>query len=311
MPSNLRPFARGALLLLLLLLAPLAARATGEISYEGRASFPADAEYIDFGPVRVRDWDGLPAFLRQFPNLRRVDMFDSPIAARRANALHAACPEIKFGWTLRITSYDHHEHRVRTDATAFSTLHNNRSTEHTDEELSVLRFCTELRALDIGHNAATNLDFLYSLPELRVLIIALNQVTDLTPVGSLTHLEYLEMFRNRVTDLSPLSGLTHLMDLNICYNRVEDVTPLYPLTGLQRLWLNHAQYYQYGDSAPDLPKARVQALREALPDTQIDEVSAPTAGGWRAHPRYDVIFEMFKRGEYLPFSPEAEVKNDP
>ena len=196
---------RSVVILSAILLSVSLAYAETQISYENRVSFPADAEVIDFGSVRVTDFDGLPAFLRQFPNLKRVDMFESPIAARRANALHDQFPDIKFGWTLRITSYDHHEHRVRTDATAFSTLHNNRTTEHTDEELSVLRFCTELKALDIGHNAVTNIDFLYDLPELRVLIIALNRIEDITPLASLTHLVYLEMFRNRVRDLSPLS----------------------------------------------------------------------------------------------------------
>ena len=290
-----------ALLLLAAALSLPALAAEDTISYQGRVSFPADAEYIDFGAVRVTDWEGLPAFLRQFPNLKRADMFESPIAARRANALHDACPEIRFGWTLRITSRDHHEHRVRTDATAFSTLHNNRTAEHTDEELSVLRFCTELRALDIGHNAATKVDFLYAMPELRVLIIALNQVKDLTPVASLKHLEYLEMFRNRVRDLKPLSGLNALKDLNIGYNRVTDVTPLYPLTGLERLWLNRAGFYERGVPS-DLPQEKLLELQKALPDTLIDSASSPTAGGWRKHPRYAVIERMFRLGEYIPFS---------
>lgn len=269
------------------------------VAYNEKLRFPRDAETIDFGAVRITDWDGLPAFLRQFPRLRRVDMFASPIIPRCANALHDAFPQIRFGWTLRIVSYDHHEHQVRTDATAFSTLHSNRSTPHTDEELSVLRFCTELRALDIGHNAATNLDFLYGLPELRVLIVALNQVTDLTPVASLTHLEYLEIFRNRVTDLTPLSGLRHLKDLNICYNRITDVSPLYALTGLERLWVHHAAYYNTAER--NLSKAQLTALRQALPGTLIDDVSSPTDGGWREHPRYETLYRMFRAGEYIPF----------
>ena len=294
------PFRLLAALLTALALFPAArARADHTVAYNETLRFDRSAEAIDFGTVRITDWDGLPAFLRQFPNLRRVDMFGSPIIPRRANALHEQFPQIRFGWTLRIVSYDHHEHRVRTDATAFSTLHNNRSTPHTDEELSVLRFCTELRALDIGHNAATRLDFLYDLPELRVLIIALNEITDLTPVASLKHLEYLEMFRNRVVDLSPLSGLDRLKDLNICYNRITDVSPLFPLTGLERLWVHYASYYQLADR--NLPADQAAALRGALPGTLIDDVSSPTDGGWRSHPRYDVIHEMFRTGEYIPF----------
>ena len=280
-----------------------AACAIGEetVSLEGKASFPADAEYIDLGAARVTDWEAFPDFLSRFPNLRKVDMFESPIIRRRANALAERFPQIEFGWTLRIVAYDH-EHRVRTDATAFSTLHNNKTTEHTDEELSVLRYCKQLRALDIGHNQVTDLSFLYELPELRVLIIACNRVTDLTPVGSLQNLEYLELFKNRVTDLSPLSGLTRLMDLNFCYNKIEDVTPLYGMTSLRRVWCGRSAYYRYGDQkAADLSRETVGKLKEALPTAQIDAQSSSTAGGWREHPHYDVIYRMFKTGEYIPF----------
>ena len=286
-------------LLALLLLPPALAE---EISYGGQISFPADAEYIDFGTVRVKDWDGLPAFLSQFPNLKKADMFESPIVPWRADALHEAFPDVKFGWTLRIVSYDHHQHLVRTDATAFSTLHGSKSTEHIDSEISVLRYCTELRALDIGHNGVSDLSFLYDLPELRVLIIAINHVSDLTPVASLEHLEYLEIFRNQITDLSPLSGLKNLKDLNIGYNMIEDVTPLYSLTQLERLWVDHAAYYLYKETGPDLSDEAIAALRAALPNTEVNDTSLhPTGGGWRKHPRYTAVFQTFKHGVYIPF----------
>ena len=290
--------------LLLCLLLCLSAFAEDRISYEGRISFDRNAEYIDFGETRVTDWNALPAFLSQFPRLKRVDMFSSPIVYWNANMLHDACPEIRFGWTLRITSYDHHQHLVRTDATAFSTLHGSKSTEHTDAEIAVLRYCTELRALDIGHNGVSDLSFLYDLPELRVLIVAINHVSDLTPIASLKHLQYLEIFRNQITDLRPLSGLKDLKDLNICYNMITDVTPLYSLTGLERLWVDRAAYYNYSESGPDLDDRAIAALRAALPDTEINDSSLhPTGGGWRQHPRYTTVFETFKHGVYSPFDP--------
>ena len=70
----------------------------------------------------------------------------------------------------------------------------------------MLKYCTDLRALDIGHQAITDLSVIGEhLTELRVLIIADNKVTDLTPLSNLRHLHYLEFFVNRVSDLSPLA----------------------------------------------------------------------------------------------------------
>jgi len=269
------------------------------------AAYPLDAKAIDLGDARVDDWDAFAAFLDRFPQLERVDMFAAPVTGRRADALKKAFPRVTFGWTLRITCYDGHEHRVRTDAEVFSTLHSNKSAWHTDEELGVLRYCTGLKALDIGHNRVTDLSFLYDMPELRVLIIAINQVRDLTPVASLRHLEYLEMFRNRVRDLSPLQGLEHLMDLNICYNIVTDVTPLHGMTQLKRLWLAQSAYYTSGKQK-GLPRDALRALRSSLPDTVIDSASSPTSGGWREGAHYRVIAEMFRTGTYIPFEDSAQ-----
>ena len=44
-------------------------------------------------------------------------------------------------------------------------------------------------------------------------------------------------------------------------------------------------------------------LRKAksLPDTHIDNDSTSTAGGWRVHPHYDVIYRMFRTTVYEPF----------
>ena len=125
--------------------------------------------------------------------------------------------------------------------------------------------------------------------------------TSATPLAALTELEYLEVFKNKVTDLTPLAGLTKLIDLNICFNRVSDWTPIEGLTGLRRLWLFNSN--NYSDDKP-VPKAAVNALKEALPDAYIDSTHYSTTGGWREHPRYDVIFEMFKSGVYIPFPAE-------
>lgn len=295
------------LLILGLLLAALMGvclTAGAETAAYGRFTADTDAAYIDLGDTYVKDYKEFMAFLDQFPNLERVDMYTTQIKKADIEALAERYPRVKFGWTMVITASDH-KHFIRTDATAFSTLHNNQSRQHRSADFSILKYCTELLALDIGHNSVDDLSFLYDLPNLRVLIIACNQVQDITPLASLKHLEYAEIFKNKISDLTPLAELTSLIDLNICFNKVKDWTPLHGLTNVQRLWLYNSN--NYSDNDP-VPRDAVNALKEALPDAYVDAKSYSTNGGWREHPRYDVIYQMFKTGVYIPFAESAPLE---
>ena len=160
-------------------------------------SFPTDAEYIDMGSQRVVQWDAFYTFLRKFPNLKKVDMFATEVYRTKINEIKAEFPDVEFGWTMRIS-----EHTIRTDQTAFSTLHNNKSDPHRSVDFSILRYCTRLLALDIGHNLVEDVSFLHYLPQLRVLILACNiNLRDITPLRELTDLEYLELFKNDIHDI--------------------------------------------------------------------------------------------------------------
>ena len=177
-------------------------------------------------------------------------MYSTEIRRHRIEHLAALFPEVEFGWTMVIMPCSnklHPErkkyHTVRTDDTAFSTLHNKYCTGHTDVDFSVLRYCRNLQALDIGHNKVTDISFLYDLPHLKVLILALNNISDITPIGSLKELEYLEIFRNYITDISPLANCENLVDLNLCNNTIRDYTPLMGLTKLRRLWIARSNNY--------------------------------------------------------------------
>ena len=68
------------------------------------------------------------------------------------------------------------DHLVRTDVTAFSTQHTYQSKFHTSKTFSVLKYCHNLVALDIGHNEVSDLSFLEDLPQLKVLILAANNI---------------------------------------------------------------------------------------------------------------------------------------
>ncbi|MBQ6175046.1 MAG: leucine-rich repeat domain-containing protein [Clostridia bacterium] len=252
-----------------------------------------DAEYIDMGTSAVEDWDSFCAFLSAFPHLRAVDMYATELTRERIEDLHARFPQIRFGMTMRIR-----DHTLRTDATAFSTLHTPDSATHGTKDLSLVRYCTNLYALDLGHNDLTDLDFLYDLPELRVLIVAMNRLTDITPIGSLKHLEYLEIFSNQVTDVSCLGGLPYLTDLNLTGNRVRDLTPLTRGGSLKRLWMRACDLR----FSTEETHAAAEAVRTALPGCTVDEKHFSIDGDWRRHPHYEVIRRIFATGIYEPFA---------
>ena len=271
---------------------------------------PAASEYADLGGLSLRDRDDeyrmLEDFIDALPNLKKLDMYSTNIPRPRIERLAERYPEIEFGWTMVIhcINYSHPErdlHRIRTDTTAFSTLHNKYCRGHTAEDFSVLRYCRNLEALDIGHNKVSDLSFLYDLPELKVLIVAINNdyLQDITPIGSLKNLEYLELFHDDVRDISCLAGLDHLLDLNISFSRITDFTPLLGLKNLRRLWMANS----WKDYMP-VPEETLSMIQEALPDCVINSWSSPTEGGWREHPRYFVLNEMFQNSVYIPFPEE-------
>ena len=133
-----------------------------------------------------------------------------------------------------------------------------------------------------------------------MLIITCNKITDISPLANLQQLEYLELFKNQITDMRPLAGLTNLLDLNICHNKTDDLTPLYSLKGLERLWIYNSNNYAASDP---IPKEVVAHLKATHPGCHIDHTHYSTLGGWREHPRYFVIFDIFKNSVYQPFEP--------
>lgn len=251
-----------------------------------------EAESIDFGRVRVEDAEALCALVDQMPNLKRVDMYQSSLPVDSLEMLYEKYPHIQWGWTFPVG-----DHRVRTDATAFSTLHTVvPKSLHTQKQFARLKYCWKLQALDFGHNNVTDLSFLYDLPNLKILIAAVqeNSVGSLEPIASLHELMYLELFNAGVTDVSPLAGLEQLEDLNLCYNRdLADISPLYAegaLPNLKRFWCGYTK----------VPEEQKAAMEAAHPDCIFDWESTPTRNGWRNNNRYDVLVRIFRNGVYEP-----------
>lgn len=266
----------------------------------GNLRFDTNASTIDLGEEKVLDWAAFDVFLDGFPNLKHVDMFATPVKKKQIDHLVQCYPQIEFGWTIQFD-----EHTVRTDALAFSTLHTGGSKSHSTDTLSVLKYCKNLRALDIGHNSVDQLSFLSDLTELRVLIVACNRIEDISVIGKLKHLEYLEMFSNYVEDISPLTDLPYLAHLNIGYNNIKDLSPLYRMPQLKRLWMKKCHSRQ--KTAP-ISSDVISQLQEALDGCVIDTNSNPSEGGWRECVYFDIFHDYFRTGLYIPF-PDSPQEN--
>ncbi len=233
--------------------------------------------------------DQIELLIEAYPNIQTIDLYDTRLHRDDMLYLFDTYPDVHFGFTIRFA-----EHIVRTDATAFSTLHNNSSPQHTSQQIAYLRMCRNLLALDIGHNAVDDLSFLEDMPKLRILIVGRNPLKNTTPIGTLKDLEYLEMFSCWITDISSLVNCTKLIDLNITNNKIQDLSPLLEMPQLERLWINCARTRK-----EDLElKKMLPELRKALPNCEIDAVSLGTSGNWRFHPRYEIIYDVFNRGAW-------------
>lgn len=297
-----------ALLLICLAVAGLAEETTVTFTSErgGKITVDKNVEEIDLGKMVLNrqgnDFNNLVSFINQLPNLKKLDMYNTEVYASQVESLHAACPQVEFGWTMVIPCDNplHPErtpHKVRTDQTAFSTLHNSQCALHSTWDLQILRFCKNLKALDIGHNAIDNLKFLYEMPQLKVLILGKNNITDITPLGSLKELEYLELFSNKVTDITPLAGCESLVDLNIANNSIGDFSPLTKLTHLRRLFVYNSAF---GSNNGPISDATVSMLRASLPGCRVDNATGGAHGAWRDHHRYNTLLEMFWERENVP-----------
>ena len=172
-----------------------------------------------------------------------------------------------------------------------------------DENVEVLKYCTDVVYLDIGHNTKlSNFDFINYMPKLKIAIVVDSKIRSLEPFANCPELEWLEIVAcGNISDLSPLANCKNLKGLNMsCVHSVKDLTPLFELENMERLYLGNHK----------VPKDMVQAARDALPNTWITDfarssgnVSRNYAIGWRLDSKgvraewYKEIREIFRYSE--------------
>lgn len=247
-------------------------------------------EFLDVSNTEITDIDKFVSQLQELPALRKVDMCNCGLTNEQMEQLSLQLPGIKLVWEIKMGIWT-----LRTDAVAFSTLKDGTIMYNlTDEDAKLLKYCTDMVALDIGHNHVTDLSFLQYMPNLKILILVDNMtedgtgrfVYDLSMLKYCKKLMYLEFFVGSVSDISVLGDLKELVDLNISYNPISDITPLLNLPKLERLFLEHTNV-----SLEDYA-----LLQETYPDAQIVYYGTGSVDqGWRTHERYYAMKDMYRK----------------
>ena len=247
--------------------------------------FSTADSFMDLNHVRIYDHgEALRQVLPYMTACKQVDMEYCGIPDEEMAALRAEFPDTKIVWRIWFSIYN-----CRTDETRI--LASIRGMCLTAAACEALKYCNEVKYLDVGHNTIEDISFVSYMPELEVAIVAINYWSDATPLASCPKLEYLEMYNTQCTDLTPLAGLKNLKHLNLGWNyNLTDITPLYGLTGLERLWIG---------SVHSIPQEQLDEIQRRLPNTRINITTPnPTEEGWRDDPRYDLLSEQL--GYNLP-----------
>lgn len=241
----------------------------------GERTFRTDVTELDLSEIPLTDVSQVEAMLPCFPELTLVDMSHCGLSSEELDAFNRRWEDVRILWTVPLGEY----YEIRTDATFFMPYLTGFS--YYDDDLTELKYCTDMVCIDLGHNPVSRCDFVATMPKLKYLIIADTGISSLEPLRGLEELVYLEMFLTKVTDYSPLLDCPGLLDLNLAYTR-GDLSVLTGLTQLERLWFcpfgwSKNLYKTYEDR---------DMLAEALPNTQVVLSSESTGLGWRDHPRY-------------------------
>ena len=250
----------------------------------------ADATELNLDGANVPDVASMEECIAHMPNLERVSLLDAGLSMDQCGRLFDAHPDIKFVFWIEFGKY-----RIRTDVTAFTTgLFDGNTYGYNDATFEPLRYCTDLMMLDLGHNRIKTLDTVSTLTKLRVLVLADNKLRDISDITKLKDLEYVELFLNHISDPTPLTQLEHLMDLNLYYNPIgENYKVLKSMTQLKRLWIGGCK----------CTKDMLADLRKSIPGLEMDyKGPGSTDNGWRDHPHYQVLRQMYQEGRYIPFA---------
>ena len=226
-------------------------------------------ESVDFSNIEISDLENLEAVVTKMPNLTRVDMHHCGIDNEVMDALNRRYENIQFVWSVYVARM-----YLSTDTKAFIPIKHGKVVY--DYDLVNLKYCTEMLAIDLGHQLVSNCDWARYMTKLQFFLCADTMLASIEPLTGLQDLKYVEIFITQVKDYSPLLTLPALEDLNICWT-YGDAEIIAQMPYLKRLWWSGKWF------RPE----EVELITSSLPDTLLNLYDGESTGShWRQHPNY-------------------------
>lgn len=259
----------------------------------GYRRIPLDAEEADLSYINLKNLNIDPEeVIGQLKNLKKMVLIGCGFSNEEYAALQDNHPDLKIVWEIKLSHWT-----IRTDQITFSTSKTTGDSFWMDNtEAYYLKYCTDLEALDLGHNHVTDLSFLQYMPNLKVLILVDNvdymaadgvhYLSDLSMLQYVPKLKYLEVFANSIKDFSVMLYLPEIEHLNISYNGVDSIEYFLYMDGLKRMWMENTNI-SYSD---------YQLLTMRYPMAQIVYFGTGSVDqGWREGIYFEAMRDMFRR----------------
>ena len=222
--------------------------------------------------------------LPKMNSVKKIDMCGCGLSDKEMENLCAAYPEIKFVWMLHLVNWD-----LRTDALIFSALiSDGKEIYNQNNYAPIFKYCTDLRALDLGHSVITDISAISSLKKLRAVILTDNKIRDISSFAELKDLEFIEMnATNKVSSIEPLRNLQNLKYINLWGSvGISDLSPLYDHKNLEIAIFER-----------DVPKAEREKFIKSNPDCKtffkVDSNKISTNSTWRENPYRKYLKDHF------------------
>jgi len=260
-------------------------KARPDVTFDYRFSlfereFSTSMETFDLKRIKMQDSGAsVREVLPYMTKCTYLDMDSCGVSNEDMAAIRDDFPNIKVVWRVNFGPYS-----VRTDVDRI--LASIEGKNLTSGVVDVLKYCTDVKYLDVGHNDIDDISFVKYMPKLEVAVLALNSWSDATPLASCQNLEYLEIFITRCDDVSPIAELKNLKHLNICWcKKLTDITPLYNMTSLERLWIGYKT---------QVPQEQLEEIVERLPNCDVNITTLDSTGeDWRKGERYELLIKQF------------------
>lgn len=234
-------------------------------------------EILDLNHISMNDQGAaVDKIMKYMRACRILDMDFCDVDNDHMAAIRDKYPDTEVIWRIWFAGYS-----VRTNVETILASKSSMYGMVTNAEAAKLKYCTKVKALDLGHNSdLSDCSFVAYMPDLEVCILGMNKIDNIEGFRNCTHLDYFECNTMKVSDLSPLSECHELKHLNIGEDpNVSDISPLFGLTQMERIYVG-------ADPIPQSQKDEMKAIFAAAGNTKFefnDDVppDGATEGMWR------------------------------